>query len=170
MVQTASHRLLTADVWVRTQASPYEMCGGRSGTGTEFYPYTSVFPCQHHSNNAPYQFIYHRHFIALVADSLIKNTNSIEQSTSRKAASSSLSQEVPRILWNPKVNCRAHKSPSLFCNSSQMKRVHAPPSCLRSVLTLLSNLCVCLSSGFFRFGYQTPVRICLSHVPLTPSV
>lgn len=49
---------LTAEVRVQYQSSPYETCGGQSGTGTEFSPNTSVFPCQYYATNGPYSFIY----------------------------------------------------------------------------------------------------------------
>ena len=38
MAPAVSRRLLTAEAWVRTQASPREICGGQSGTGTGFCP------------------------------------------------------------------------------------------------------------------------------------
>jgi len=53
MAQTVSRRLLAAEAWVRFQVSPYGICGGQSGTGTDFYLSTSVLPRHYHSTIVP---------------------------------------------------------------------------------------------------------------------
>jgi hypothetical protein len=55
MAQAVSRRPLTAEARVRSPVSPCEICGGQSGTGTGFFPSSSVFPCQFHSNGGPLQ-------------------------------------------------------------------------------------------------------------------
>jgi hypothetical protein len=52
MAQAVSRRSVTAEARVRSRVSPCAICGGQRGTGTGFFPSTSVLPCQFHSTGA----------------------------------------------------------------------------------------------------------------------
>jgi len=69
----------------------------------------------------------------------------------------SASQEIPRILWNPKVHYRIHKRTSAL--SSPYPHIPLPE---KSILMLSSHLRLGLLSGLFPSGSLTEPSIRLS--------
>jgi hypothetical protein len=49
MSQAVSRRPITAEARDCTRINPYGIFGRQSGTGTVYYPSSSVFPSQYHS-------------------------------------------------------------------------------------------------------------------------
>ena len=83
-------------------------------------------------------------------------TYSMEQSPSWDANWFSDSQEIPQILWNPKVLYRIHKYPPPVPILSQLGPVHTPtPTSRRSILILSSHLHLSLPSGLLPSGFPT---------------
>ena len=73
-----------------------------------------------------------------------------------KLTGSAASQEIPRILWNPKVHHHTHKFPPPVPILSQLHPVPTTPShFLKIHLILSSYLRLGLSSGLFPSGFPT---------------
>ena len=81
-------------------------------------------------------------------------TYSMVQSPSWEANWFAASQEIPRILWNPKVHYRTHKRPPPVPTLCQPNPVHIPTS-WRSILILSTHLRLGLPSGLFPSGFLT---------------
>jgi hypothetical protein len=77
----------------------------------------------------------------------------MEQSPSWEANWLSASQEITRILWNPKVHFHVYKSPPPVPILSQINPVHVPrPTLWRSILILFPHLRLGLPSGLFHLS------------------
>ena len=79
-----------------------------------------------------------------------------EQSPSWETNRFSHTQEIPRMLWNPKVHYRVHKCLPPVPILSQFDPVHAPTlTFLISILIFSSHLRLGFPSGLFASGFPT---------------
>jgi hypothetical protein len=83
-------------------------------------------------------------------------THTMQLSPSLEANRFAASQEIPSILWKPKVHYRIHKCPPHVSILDQPNPVHTPTShFLRSILILSFHLRLDLPSGLFPSGFPT---------------
>jgi len=77
----------------------------------------------------------------------------------------SASQEIIRILWNPKVHCCIHKCPPPVPTLSQLDPIHPHPTSWRSIL-ILSYLRLVILGGLFPSDFSTKTL----YKPLSPPI
>jgi hypothetical protein len=85
----------------------------------------------------------------------------MEQGPSWEANRFAPSQEIPRILWKPKVHYRIHKCPPPLSILSQLNPVHTPTSSLSKIrlnIIILSTPKYTKWSLFLRLPHQNPVH------------
>jgi hypothetical protein len=83
-----------------------------------------------------------------------------ELNPSWEPANCAATQELPSILWNPKVHRRVHKSPPLVTILSQIDPVHTIPSCLSKTYW------IGLPSCLYPSGFPTNILYALLFSPI----
>jgi hypothetical protein len=110
-----------------------------------------------------FSYLYHSYVCLLVSS---KSINSAFKSA-RLSLSKSASQEIPRILWKPKVHYRVHKSPPLVPILGLINPMHTLQLSLRSILILPSSLQAFQPKSCTHFSF-TP---CVLHaLPISSSL
>ena len=101
-----------------------------------------------------------------VAHYVVLLTYSMERSHFWEANRFSASQEISRIVWNPKIRYCIHKRPPPVPILSQLDPVHISISHLLKIHLTSSNLRLGLPSGLFHSGFPTKTLYTPLHSPI----
>jgi len=94
-------------------------------------------------------------------------TNFIEQCHPWESDATWASKEIPRVLWDPKVHCRIHKSPPPLPVLSQRNPVHASPSHFLEIYFNITLPSTPRSPKFsVPFSFPDKNLVCTSYIPL----
>jgi len=90
----------------------------------------------------------------------------MKQNPSSEANSHSASQEIRRLLWNPKVHYRVHNSPPLVPIVNQKNLVQTIPPYFSEIHSnIIFHLFLGLPRGLFPSGSPTKTLLCIPHLP-----
>jgi hypothetical protein len=81
----------------------------------------------------------------------------MEQSSSQEVNSHSANQEIPRLLWNPKVHYHVHNRPPLAPILSQMNQIHTFAPYFPKIYSIVIHLRLDLPDG--PFPSRLPTKI-----------